>query len=238
VGRRLKTRLTFEPSIAYYAVWSPDSSRLFFASNRFGKAHVFSVAAAGVGQSEQLFSSDVIDLPVSWAPDGRYLALDRNPAGDQGTQTIWIFENFGGKKLRPLFTNSHPPEWGAVFSPDGKWLAYQSNESGPTGVYIVSFPIPDIKIQVSKGVSTNPRWSRDGKELFYLDDETTITVASLQQGKTGLQITRTTSLFKVQPPAFDISADGQRILVYKTAEGLKQPSITLITNWPSLLLKR
>ena len=238
IRSHVKTRLTFEPLVGDFPTWSPDDARIDFASNRLGLTQVFSIPSSGMGQVVRLFSSEESDSPTSWSPDGRFLALDRAPGGDQAKQTIWIYENFGEKKLYPLLITSHPPEWGATFSPDGKWLAYQSNESGRTEIYITPFPHADAKIQVSTGVSFSPKWSRDGKELFYLREDNTITVASLELGKNGLQVARTTPLFKLQPPNFEISPDGQRILIYKFAENPKSSSITLITNWPSLLSKK
>ena len=163
--------------------------------------------------------------------------MTRTAGGDQTKSTIWVFENFGDHKLRPLLASSHPPEWGAVFSPNGKWLAYQSNESGKTQVYVVPFPEASDKIQVSNDESYSPRWSRDVKELFYLAKDATLTVASLKEEKSGLQIDRTTSLFKVKPSEFDVSPDGNRILIYRPSENTKRSTITLITNWPALLPK-
>jgi eukaryotic-like serine/threonine-protein kinase len=238
VRSRVRTRLTFERPIAYFPIWSPDDTRIDFASNRLGLTQVFSIPSSGMGQVEHLFSSDEADSPTSWSPNGRYLALNREPGGDQAKQTIWIHENFGEQKLYPLLATSHPPEYGAVFSPDGKWIAYQSNESGRTEIYITPFPGANVKIQVSTGLNFNPKWSRDGKELFYVTEDNTITVASLEQGKAGLHVARTTPLFKVQPANFEVSPDGQHILIYKSAEKSKPSSITLITNWPSLLSKK
>ncbi len=233
-----KTRLTFESAIGDFPVWSPDDARIDFASNRLGLIQVFSIPSSGMGQVERLFASDEADFPTSWSPDGRYLVFNREPGGDQLKGTIWIYENFGEKKLYPLLTASHPPERGAIFSPDGNWLAFESNESGRTEIYLTPFPRANVKIQVSSGVSFSPKWSSDGKELFYMREDGTITVASLEHGKNGLQIARTTPLFKVQQPDFDISPDGQRILIYQVAENPRPSSISLITNWPSLLSKK
>ena len=238
VARKVKTRLTFEPLIAYFPTWSPDHSRVYFGSNRLGLTQVFSVPFAGVGQAERLFSSEGAFAPTSWSPDGRYLAILRQEGVDDPKSTIWIYENFGEKKLRPLFASSHSPEWGAVFSPNGKWLAYHSIESGKPQVYVVPFPEANVKIQVSKDLGYGPKWSRDSKELFYLADDGMLTVASLQEAKNGLQIHRLTALFKVERPPFDVSPDGQRILIFRPAENPKRSSITLITNWPVLLSRK
>jgi eukaryotic-like serine/threonine-protein kinase len=238
LARHVKTRLTFEPLVAHSPTWSPDQSRVYFGSNRFGLTQVFSVRATGMGQAERLFSSESADAPSSWSPDGRYLAVTRTAGGDAMKSTIWVFENFGDHKLRPLLASSHPPEWGAVFSPNGKWLAYHSNESGRTQVYVVSFPEASAKILVSKDFGVSPKWSRDGNELFYVATDNMLTVASLKEKKSGLQIDRTTSLFKVKPTDFDVSPDGRRILIYRPVENTKRSSITLITNWPALLSKQ
>src|SRR5262249_2656820 len=148
--------------------------------------------------------------PRSWSPDGRYFAISRMLEGDPAKSTIWIFENFGEKKVRPLLANSHPPECCAVFSPDGKWIAYESNESGRTEVYIIPSPAADRKFPLSTGITTEPRWSESGRELFFRSGGDTIAVASLQYGKNGLQVVQTTPLFKSKSP-FDVFPDGQRI---------------------------
>jgi len=94
-----------------------------------------------------------------------------NPTHRNDTQ-FGFFENFGEKKLHPLLASSHPPECYATFSPNGKWLAYVSNEPQ---VYVVPFPTVNAKIQVSKDFSYRPKWSRDGRELFYLTDDNMLT---------------------------------------------------------------
>ncbi len=133
-------------------------------------------------------------------------------------QTLWVLLLAAEGKPYPLFNASHSQQWRAVFSPDGKWIAYQSNESSKSDVYIVPFPDATIKMQVSKLAGWNPRWSSDGRELYYLGDNKTIMAATLLPRKNGLQIVESRPLCKIKSPGFDVSQDGKRFLIYQMVE--------------------
>jgi Tol biopolymer transport system component len=150
--------------------------------------------------------------------------------------SIWILPTFGDKKPYRLL-NSQFNEFAPSFSPDGRWLAFTSIETGRREVYAAPFPTPSAKWQVSTGGGSSPRWSPDGKELYYIAPNGTVVSASLQQGKDGIQVTSTHPLFRTNPQAFDISRDGKRFLIYKDAENQQVAPLTLITNWPAALKK-
>lgn len=231
-----KTRLTFESSVGYYPVWSPDGNEIVFSTNRLGVAKIFSIPASGVGQAKLFLPSDDSDLPTSWSRDGRYIALIRSPIGEPGKQSLWISPTFGDKKPYRLI-ESVGAVGEAVFSPDGKWLAYHSVETGHLEVYVVPFPEANRKIPVSSGGGSTPRWAPDGRELYYLGSDGTLMSASIQLGKNGLQVGDTQPLFKTSRMRFDVSPDGKRFLVYKEAQDQPSSAITLITNWSGALQK-
>jgi eukaryotic-like serine/threonine-protein kinase len=232
------TRLTFEKLLAQFPLWSPDGSRLLYSSNRIGHPQMFSIAAAGVSEGQLFLPSDYNDGAESWSPDGRYLIFRRAPIEAIGETGLWVLPLFGDKKAYPLFADSHSQQqWGAVFSPDGKWLAYESNESGAWELYIVPFPNARMKIQISKNGAILPHWSRDGRQLFYLGKDHVITVASLRFAAGGVEVTDTRNLFKLEIPDFEVSADGKRFLVYKAVDNQEPSSLTLITNWTNALPK-
>jgi len=118
----------------------------------------------------------------------------------------------------------------SCFFPDGKWIAYQSNESSKSDVYIVPFPDATIKMQVSKGGGWDPRWSSDGRELYYLGDNKTIIAATLLPRKNGLQIAESRPLFKIESPGFDVSQDGKRFLICQDMQNQGPSAVTLISN--------
>ena len=235
IARRQRTRLTFEALSAQLPVWSPDSSRIIFTSNRVGIPKLFSISATGIGEAVPFSPTDQSDIARSWSDDGRYIALTRAPASNLTDLSIWILPLFGDRKMYPLLGVSHSGQWHVRFSPDGKWLAYQSNESGSEQVYVVPFPDANSKLQVSRNGGGEPGWAPNGKKLYYLDHEGMLTAAEVSTSTHGLQVMATKSLFKVDPPFFDVSADGKRFLVFKDVPNQSNSTITLITNWTALL---
>ena len=158
-------------------------------------------------------------------------AANRSPS-------LWILPTFGDKKPYRLFESSHSHlVTGAQFSPDVRWLAYQSDETERNEVYIVPFPEANRKIPVSTGGGGEPCWSPDGQELYYLSGDRTLMSATLQLGKNGLQVSSTRPLFKTNSETFDVSHDGKRFLVFEESENQPPSAITLITNWTKALPK-
>jgi len=231
-----KTRLTYESSSGIYPVWSPDSSQVVFATNRMGVSNIFGIPASGIGEATLFLPSDESDIPSSWSRDGRYIAFLRSPINGSAKRSLWIAPTGGDKKpYRLIETPGTIAE--AAFSPDGEWLAYDSDETGRREVYVVPFPHADRKIAISSGGGNTPRWSPNGKELFYLANDGTLMSTSTLPGKDGLQAGKTQALFKTSRMLFDVAPDGKRFLVYKEAEDQPISSITVISNWSTAIQK-
>ena len=141
---------------------------------------------------------------------------------------------FGDKKPFPFLRTPFNESQGQ-FSPDGRWIAYVSNDSGPSQVYVAPFPGRGGKAQVSTGGGTSPRWRHDGKELFYVAADLKLMAAVVNGQRAGFEVGTVQPLFAVRPPLFrsfyDASLDGQRFLVNNLPEQTTASPITVVLNW-------
>jgi eukaryotic-like serine/threonine-protein kinase len=166
------TRLTFAGDTNSFPVWTPDGQRIVYSSyEKGGTPNLWWIRADGAGNAQRLSESNNTQDGGSWRPDGKVLAFHQYNS-DTGFDIMSLpvegDEKSGWKPGEPKpFVNSAFDEREPAFSPDGRWLAYQSNESGNYEVYVRSFPGPGGKWQVSTGGGLLPKWSRNGKELFY-----------------------------------------------------------------------
>ena len=180
----------------------------------------------------------------SFSPDGRYLIFQRDLHQHAGSHfEIWALPLFGDRKPFPVIQNPSFDAGDPALSPDGKWLAYVSTESGRTDVYIAPFLHGSGKWQVSSGGGTWPRWRRDGRELFYFSLDNKIISAQISEQGASLVIGKVVSLFQTNPvPSstwpYDVTADGSKFVVATQAASKTKQSLTLVTNWPALLKKQ
>jgi len=242
LARGVRTRFTFDPSLDWYPVWSPDGSRIAFASNRKGQFNLYLKDSAGAGTEELLFESEAEKRPTDWSPDGRFIVFGLSDPKGSTRWDIWVLPLFGDRKPFP-FLQTQFDEGGAVFSPDGRWLAYQSNESGRGEVYVAPFPGPGGKWQISNGGGRLPTWRHDGKGLFYLSTDNKLMAAEVTPKGSSVQVGVPRMLFQTNPTAgptfarlYDVSPDGKRFLVSTTAEGASAP-FTLVVNWTAVVKK-
>ncbi len=171
--RRTVSRLTFEGD-NYAPVWTPDGRHITFSSNRDGPSNIFWKASDGSGVDERLLANDYEKVASSWSPDGRVLAYtEYHP--ETGAD-IWTL-GLGPSEVPRPFLKTPFNEYAAMFSPDGRWLAYTSDESGRDEVYLMAFPGPGAKWQISAEGGVEPLWSRDGNALFYRQGDRLMTVA-------------------------------------------------------------
>jgi dipeptidyl aminopeptidase/acylaminoacyl peptidase len=235
--RRITSRFTVQQSNV--PVWSPDGRTVAFASSRTGKLDIYQ-RPANMGGPEQILlqlGAKPIVYPSDWSADGRYLAYYRT---DDTTQLdIWVLPLFGDRKPFPYVHGDFNESQGQ-FSPDGRWMAYVSDESGTQQVYIQSFPALTGKEQVSTAGGSEPRWRRDGKELFYVAADRKLMSVPVKSGTT-LQADAPRALFETTLPFaparqnYSVSPDGQRFLL-NTPAGTTSP-IIIVENWSAGLKK-
>jgi Tol biopolymer transport system component len=177
------TRMTFAGEANAYPVWTPDGKRIVYSSReKSGAYNLWWIRADGAGAAQRLTESKNPQYALSWRPDGKFLAFHEiNPSTGVDVMTMPIEgdEKSGWKPGEPKpFVNSVFTEAEPAFSPDGRWIAYVSNESGSYEVYVRPFPGPGGKWQVSTGAGTYPKWSRNGKDLFYRTVDSKIMVVT------------------------------------------------------------
>ena len=164
-ARGFPTRFTFDAANDVRPVWSADGNRLVFQSNRKGAFNLYWKLSSGAGADELLLESDQNKAPTDSSSDGRFLLF--RTLDPQTGYDLWVLPLSGDKKPVP-FLKTPFEERDGQFSPDGKWVAYQSNESGRSEIYVQPFPGPGRKLQISSSGGAQPRWNKNSKEIFYV----------------------------------------------------------------------
>ncbi|MBE3073153.1 MAG: PD40 domain-containing protein [Acidobacteria bacterium] len=234
--------------ILYYAVWSPDGQRLAAGRRRNGRGELFWQNADGSGPGHVLYSSDALLMPGSWSADGRHLAFTVDE------QDIWVVDPDDATPKPRALIATHAIEDQAEFSPDGRWLAYVSDDSGGEQVYVQPFPGPGPRKQMSVDGGTAPAWNPTGRELFYATprepardrhmmmvvDVKTTPELSLGTPRPLFEINRpgvTGPNIRCQPVrCYDVMPNGQQFLAIQLPPGgpVLPPPVThinLVQNW-------
>ena len=232
LARGTESRLTFDPADDTLPIWSHDGNRIVWASNRTGTHQLYQKLASGVGQDELLLQSDAPLFPGSWSADGKFLLYGRTDpkAGDD----LWFLPLEGDRKPFP-FLQTPFRDTDAQFSPDGRWIAYQTNESKRSEVYVQTFPVSGGRWQVSTSGGHHPQWRSDGKELFYCSTDGKLMAVDVKRGgafEAGLPKTLfNLSDAKVYNADYAATATGERFLfVRKLQEGSPAP-FSVVVNW-------
>jgi serine/threonine-protein kinase len=251
VARETLTRLTFDPGQDRAPAWSPDGRRIAFSSQRDGSpGNLFWQAADGTGAAERLAEDKLTMFPASFSPDGSQILITVATGGATGVQRenddIAVVSREEKNRVMPLFATMFGERNGEV-SPDGRWLAYESDESGREEIYVRPFrDLQGGRWQVSTSGGTRPLWARNGRELFYLVPPGRVMSVAIQRGE-GFAAGNPQVIFDgpyLAPNSsrtYDVSPNGERFLMLKAASSDKtsaQPSMIIVQNWTEELKRR
>jgi serine/threonine protein kinase len=240
--RGLVTRLTFDPAPDFSAVWSPDGTRVMYSSQRDSKFSIYQRLASGAAGDELVLASGRGNIYVDdWSRDGKYLIYE----ADNGAETkldIMVLPLTGERKPYP-YVWSQFNETHARLSPDGRWLAYVSDESGRAEVYVQSFPDPSGKWQISVAGGDQPQWSDDGKELYYMAVDRNLMSVPISSAS-GFEAGRPVVLFPTRTQISSLTddrntyapnRDGTKFLISTLVDDRNAHPLTLVLNWASEL---
>ena len=240
--RNIPTRFTFDAAQDRFPIWTPDGSRITFASQRDGKYGLYWKRSDGTGEDQALApEGDQNQLPNSWSPDGKVLVYSQQ--NSQNTWDLWTLTlNEEGEPGEPgLFLQTPFSERNAAFSPDGRWIAYMSDESGIFEVYVRPYPVRPGKWQVSSGAGFHPRWSRKGGEIFYKPSSERLMSVPYSVSGDSFRAESPTELFSgafyshAFWPPYDAGPGGRQFLMLSPESGdapeTPQNQLTLVINW-------
>lgn len=235
------SRFTFDPLVEFGPVWSHDGSRIAFAAVE-GPPNIFQKASSGAGEVELLFRSPIAKIPGDWSRDGQFLVC-----GTVGLTTrwdLWILSLSGERKFE-MFLQTPNNEQRPSFAPSGRWIAYESDESGKKEVYVRSFPTSGAQWQVSSGGGSQPRFTRDGKELFYVSADRKIMAVHVKTDGASFESGAPRALFETHillkedrsGNQYAITSDGQRFLINSTIAAAVASPISVVVNWTAEVKK-
>jgi Tol biopolymer transport system component len=236
LARGVATRTTFDPGIDVDPVWSPDGRALVYSSYRDDVFRIYRKALEG-NEPESLLREDVENaLPESWTPESGGIVYGTEGGTDE---VFGLLAPEGDKEPETIPAKDFDLDEPQV-SPDGRWLAYLSHESGEWEVYVEPYRRVGPRVRVSPGGGGQPKWRGDGKELFYAAPDGRLMAVEMQAGERGLEVGLPTPLFdaRATDPIRDeyaVTADGQRFLVKVPVENQSSRRLHVIVNWTSLL---
>ena len=232
--RGVTSRFTFEEGSERTPIWSPTGERIAFSMEHEGRRVIAAKAIGGPGEAEILLKSENLVHPSSWSPDGRFLLYyDSHPENGWDIRVLSVDSE--DRESRP-FLDSAFTETRARFSPDGRWVVYESTESGRAEIYVQAFPGPGRKWQISTNGGSDSRWSPEGDELYYLDAGLNMMRVTVQPGE-AFEAGIPEPMFSVSLRTITVhnryllSPDGERFLLLSSLGEQTTPPTTVVLNW-------
>ncbi len=249
IARDVLTLMTPGPGRAFGPVWTPDGQRLTFTYMPTTSVfpHIYWMPADGSHPPEPLREAERPELPNSWSPDGKVLAFTviyvEEGMVPTGNADIWLLDSDDPESARPWFETPFL-EYAAIFSPHGRWIAYVSDESGESEIYIRPYPGPGARIKVSTAGGGEPAWSRDGRTLYYRQG--TVLMATPVQPGGELRVGTPVPLLELEGDFagiagihnYDVAADGDRFLMVRAERpAVENTRLVVVTGWFAALEK-
>ena len=243
VARKIASRLTFEPTNENYPVWSPDGSQILYFQDARSNAGLQLQAASGAGRGERILPSSGGEYVVDdWSRDGGHVFYETT--SEKTRQDVWVLPMTGDRKPFPYLTGPFD-ETQARISPNGRWLAYMSDESGRSEVYVQSFPDARGKWQVSNNGGQDPVWRGDGTELFYLSTDQQLMTMPVDPKAASFEVVIPKVVFpiRVLVPVgarnhYGVSSDGQRFYVVAPLAGRSVGTTNVVVHWTPEVRRR
>jgi Tol biopolymer transport system component len=242
--RGTTSRLTLDPATDNLPIWSSDGLRVLFPSSRNGGFDLYIKAATGVGREELWINMETANgWGTDWSRDGRFILYQRPGANTK--QDLWIAPQSGDRKPFPYLQEPYSEQNG-MFSPDGHWVAYMSDESGRNEVYVQAFPLSGEKRQISTGGGSDVSWRGDGAELFYLAADRNLMAVPVKVGRGPAGPTFEPGVPKALFPvpgnrvnrSYGAASDGRRFLLSTAAADDTAIPVTVVLNWAAILKKQ
>jgi Tol biopolymer transport system component len=235
LARTVSSRLTFDATDDTFPVWSPDGGKIAFFSLRQGDPGIRVAPATGGATDELVLKINRpvnVAVPTDWSRDRHFIAYTQGSANTD----VWILPLAGDRKPFPLASSSFAED-GATFSPDGRWIAYSSNESGQYQVYVQPFPPSGGKIQISRNGGGQPMWRGDGRELFFIAPDSAMMAATIDASRQ-FQAGVPQALFASHAAGavqgrrqYAVTKDGKRFLVLALQPAAGSAPLTVVVNW-------
>ena len=248
-ARGVASHFTFDESSDTRPIWSPDGTRVVFSSNRSGSIDLFEKPASGAADERPLLADARSNVPLDWSSDGRFLLYSVQDS--KNASDLWALPLTGERKSFPVVQSSFDDIEGQ-FSPDGRWVAYASNESGRYETYVRPFPGSGGKWQVSTAGGTQPRWSPDGKGIYYVSTDNRLMSAPIRVAPDAqaVEVATPVALFPIHLAAggniavgsgtaraqYAVGRDGRFLTITPVDDAVTSP-ITIVLNWAAALKK-
>jgi len=238
--RSVKSRLTFDPAREYEPVWSADGKRVIYSSEREqGRGQLWAKNADGSGEEERILQSAEYDLPDHVSPDGKYLVYSRRGTGTTSAD-ILLLPLTGERKPIP-YVQSTFNEYSGQVSPNQHWLAYTSDESGRSEIYVSTFPTSGGKWQISNGGGREPAWDSSGKRLFYYSPDNDLMMVEITATTSSIQPGVPKKIFASQPApgrkTFDVGRNGNILVNGFAGDKTASQPLSFTVNWPATVRK-
>jgi Tol biopolymer transport system component len=235
-----RTRLTVDPVRSYTPVWSRDGTQVAYTSARSGKPLIYVKSVSGMGMEQKIWETAILGVPNDWTLDSKMvIAQERSPSTGRSRLILLPADGKGGPTT--LLEQQTASVSAGQISADGRWIAYQCDESGKYEVYVSTFPKPTGRLQISTAGGHYASWRRDGKELYYLAPDGNLIAAELKETNGLLQVVALRRLFQTKAnslnDSYDAFPDGKKFLVSTVAKEETPTPLSLVFNWTAELKK-